>query len=79
MIQSSATMALFLSSGIERLLERLGAEPAIGGEELLAGLATREIGVDDLLDGVGHICSPAKPGAEDGADRGVLATTSRRA
>src|SRR5205085_7933496 len=69
--QSSSTKALFLMSGIKRLLERLGPEPAIGGEEFLAGFAPAQIGVDDLLDGLGHVLA-GKAGAQNGADRGIL-------
>src|SRR5690606_16509531 len=44
-----------LSIAIKRLLERRIAQPAIGGDERLFGAgAMREIGIDQLLDGLGH-------------------------
>ena len=55
-VQSSSTKPWDLSSGIERLLEGLGADPPIGGEERLVLVrAQLQIGIDDLLDRVRHL------------------------
>src|SRR6218665_3841668 len=41
---------------IKRLLERLLAEPAEGGDKgFVGGLAAGDIGIDQPLDGVGHV------------------------
>src|SRR5688572_25229143 len=64
-------MMLFLSNGIECLLERLSAYTAIGGEEFLAGLTQCQIGIDDLADRIGDFVA-GESGTQDGADRGIL-------
>ena len=70
--QASLTKLLFLSSGIESVLEWWWANAAIGGKEFFAGLAQLHIGVENFLDGVWHfIASKARP--EDGANRGIVA------
>jgi hypothetical protein len=61
---------LFLSSGIEGLLEGLGADAAVGGEEFLT-FRTLQIGVENLLDGIRHILA-GKTRSEDGSDGGTL-------
>src|SRR6185295_3264483 len=71
-VQVSAIKPVALSSGIENVLERLGAEPPIGLEErlVLAG-AKPEVRVDDLLDGVRHLLG-RESGAQDLPDRRAL-------
>ena len=54
-IHVSETSTLFLSSGIESLLEGLRTQASIGGKELLARIAELQIGVEDGLDGIRHL------------------------
>jgi hypothetical protein len=42
-------------SGIEFLLERLQADTAVGIEEALTGPPQSDVGVDQRLDGIGHL------------------------
>src|SRR3990170_5797812 len=65
--QVSSMKALFLSSGIQCLLERLRSQTAIGVEEFLTRLAQLHIGRENLFDGIGHLMS-GKARSKDGAD-----------
>src|SRR5204863_6034184 len=60
--QLSSMKALFLSSGIQGLLERLWPQAAIGIKELLARLAQLHIGGENLFDCIGHfMAGKARP------------------
>src|SRR5262245_27057647 len=59
-------------AAIERLLERSGAEPAVGVEEPFGAVhPQREIGFDDRFDRVGHLVG-AEAAADDLAERRML-------
>src|SRR5262249_14922592 len=69
--QGSSTTWPPLSSGINALLERRQADPAIGVEETLAGTAQRHVGVDHVLDLIDHLFGRNR-GPEDRAQRRVI-------
>src|SRR3982750_4327253 len=80
MLSSTSTIR---SSGlgfasIERLLERRGTDTAVGVDKTFTGTEPKaEIGVDDLLDGVGDLFRK-KAAADDFANRGVLVGRSAK-
>src|SRR3954453_14076647 len=72
----SSTSAIWSSglgfASIERLLERRGTDTAVGVDEFFLRVEPKaEIGVDDLLDGIGDFFRREAP-ADDLADRSVL-------
>src|ERR1700730_18499957 len=69
--QGSSTTRPSLSNGIERLLERRGADPAIGLGEALAVAAQAEINLDQRVDSIGDLAARQRR-ADDGAERGVV-------
>ena len=72
MFQSSSTKPWDLSSAIQHVLEWLGADPPVGLEERLVLVRPQlQIGIDDLLDRVGHLLG-GKAGPDDLADRRAL-------
>src|SRR5690606_10806660 len=72
LVIASAPSCRFRRRTVERVLERLRPDAAIGiDEDLLLRQAKAQIGVDDRLDGIRHPLR-LEAAADDLADRGVL-------